>query len=137
MIITKIPSSLIAPCGMNCGICRSFLRKNDKCVSCNVKQAKKPKHCLICSIKSCNKRSSYLFCYNCNKYPCRRLKQLDSRYRTKYGMSTIDNLNKIKKIGLEEFMKEENTRWACQKCGKPICVHNNKCYSCGKQYEKN
>jgi rubrerythrin len=45
-------------------------------------------------------------------------------------MSMIENLDKIKKIGLGQFMKAENRRWGCKKCGNPICVHNKKCYFC-------
>jgi predicted RNA-binding Zn-ribbon protein involved in translation (DUF1610 family) len=45
----------------------------------------------------------------------------------------IDNLNKIKKIELVEFIKLENTRWACPNCGGVVCVHNKKCYFCEKK----
>jgi putative endonuclease len=65
-------------------------------------------------------------------YPCDKLKHLDKRYRTRYGMSMIDNLYKIKRIGLEDFMKIENSRWVCPNCGNQICVHNKKCYFCNK-----
>ena len=40
------------------------------------------------------------FCFDCDKFPCDRLKRLDKRYREKYGMSEIENLNKIREIGL-------------------------------------
>jgi rubrerythrin len=49
-------------------------------------------------------------------------------------MSPIDNLDEIKKVGLKNFMKLENTRWVCAACGSPICGNDRKCYTCGKQY---
>jgi hypothetical protein len=78
------------------------------------------------------RKNNLEFCFECEKFPCERLKNLDKRYRLKYGMSEIDNLNKIKEIGLAEFMKIENSRWLCPKCGKQLCVHNKKCYFCEK-----
>ena len=33
-IDTIIKTSHIAPCGMNCSICRGYLRKKNKCLGC-------------------------------------------------------------------------------------------------------
>ena len=128
---TNIPSILIAPCGMNCGICMAYLREKNRCVGCNIESPQKLNHCFVCSIKNCTERNGgSKFCFECPKYPCARLKQLDKRYRTKYSMSMIENLNKIKESGLDQFMEIENTRWVCPQCGNPICVHNKRCYHC-------
>ena len=133
--VPNIPSDLIAPCGINCGLCYAHLREKDKCVGCNIDQPRKPKHCLTCRIKFCDQKpGASSFCFDCRKYPCTRLRQLDKRYVTRYGVSVIDNLDKINKLGIKQFMAIENTRWVCQECGGPICIHNKKCYSCGKQY---
>ena len=127
---TNIPPELMAPCGMNCGVCMAFLRQKNRCVGCNSEGTQKVNHCLVCRIKTCTARpEGAIFCYTCDKYPCRRLKQLDKRYRTNYGMSMIENLEKISDMGLESFMEVENTRWVCPECGSPICVHDKKCYS--------
>lgn len=119
---------LIAPCGMNCGICVGYLRKERKCPGCLGKDTK-------CTIKNCEivKRNQSGFCYECSKYPCRRLKQLDKRYRTKYSMSMLENLEYIKDNGLNAFTEKENERWRCQKCGGVICVHRGYCYTCGER----
>jgi len=131
--IKPIPSILIAPCGMNCGICMAYLREKNRCVGCNIESLDKCKTRIICIIKNCTERiDGSRFCFSCKQYPCKRLKQLDKRYRTKYSMSMIENLNGIRDLGLDRFMEIENTRWVCPQCGNPICVHNKKCYSCGK-----
>ncbi|MDD5765493.1 MAG: DUF3795 domain-containing protein [Candidatus Marinimicrobia bacterium] len=126
-------SDVIAPCGMNCGICMAFLREKNHCPGCNSDSLQKPKHCTACKFQTCpEKQSGDLACYDCSKFPCLRLKQLDKRYRTKYGMSMIENLLKIKEIGIAKFVEIENARWACPDCGYPINVHRWKCSHCGK-----
>jgi len=74
------------------------------------------------------------FCYDCEKYPCTRLKRLDKRYSTKYGMSMLENLNYIKKSGLESFLKNEEVRWTCKVCGSGLCVHRDFCLNCKTEY---
>lgn len=125
-------NSLIAPCGMNCGICLAYLRDKNICKGCWGDNKYKSKSCVQCIIKNCELLSGTKskFCYDCEKYPCRRLKQLDKRYRTKYDMSMIENLENIKSKGLDTFIKKEKVRWACAKCGGTICVHRKCCLSC-------
>jgi len=130
MKTTNIPPEMIALCGMNCGICKMHLREDKKCPGCNSGR-KVNGRCIKCGINLCKERQGK-FCFECDKFPCERLKRLDKRYQDKYGMSEIDNLNKIKEIGLNEFMKSENNRWVCPNCGGVICVHDGKCYGCEK-----
>jgi len=125
-------ADLIAPCGMNCGVCMAYLREKNRCVGCNSDSPGKRKTRLNCKIKNCPERpGSSRFCFACEKYPCAGLQHLDKRYRTKYSMSMIENLNGIRDMGIEEFMETENTRRVCPQCGNPICVHNGRCYHCG------
>ena len=128
-----IKAELIAPCGMNCGICIGYLRKDRKCPGCHRDDTNiviTRKKCVINTCENIESNESG-FCYECKKYPCRRLKQLDNRYRNKYSMSMIENLEMIKSIGLNAFVEKENRRWQCSKCGGVICVHRGYCYSCG------
>jgi hypothetical protein len=87
---------LIAPCGMNCGTCIAYLRDKKPCPGCWGTDGK-PKHCTTCIIKNCEYLASTdsRFCFECEKYPCTRLKSLDKRYRTNYQVSLIENLNRI------------------------------------------
>lgn len=123
---------LIAPCGMNCSTCAAYLREKSKCPGCGGSNLKKPITRVKCKIKTCkafeDKRAT--FCYECINFPCDNLKQLDKRYRTKYNMSMIENLENIKKIGIENFISNEITRWICPICGGTVCVHKGYCYNC-------
>lgn len=127
-------NSLIAPCGMNCSVCMAYLREKNKCPGCRLFNAEKPVTIARCKIKNCEviQKDKAEFCFNCSDFPCRNLKHLDKRYRTKYNMSMVENLEYIKNKGIEEFLENEDVRWTCSECGGTICVHKGYCYSCGK-----
>ena len=50
----SMKSSLIALCGMNCGICRAYLREKKKCPGCRGSNESKSFSCANCKIKNCN-----------------------------------------------------------------------------------
>lgn len=124
---------LIAPCGMNCCICAAYLRKRNMCPGCRI-EANKPVTRVICKIKICETltENKLMFCFECEDFPCNNLKNLDKRYRTRHSMSMIENLENIKTLGTEEFLKNEKIKWTCTECGGTICVHKGNCYSCGR-----
>ena len=127
---------MIAPCGMNCGICIGHLREKNPCGGCFKKDDKnKPKHCRSCNIVNCMflEKTGSGFCFDCEKYPCTRLERLDKRYRTNYGMSMIDNLEFIKESGLEKFILNEEKRWTCTVCGAGLSVHRAFCLKCNTE----
>jgi len=124
-------AKLIAPCGMNCAICMAFLRAKNTCIGCWSPDRKYHKNC---AIRSCiNLKGKY--CFTCPAFPCRRLVQLDARYRKNYGMSMLRNLEAIQKRGIRNFIKNEKERWTCTTCGGTICVHRHCCYTCGEAVE--
>ena len=122
---------LIAPCGMNCAVCAGYLARQydlksqgimkGYCVGCRPRG----KNCAFMK-KRCERLGSgrVKYCYECAEYPCRNLKHLDKRYRTNYRMSMIENLEYIKKHGIETFLKKEEAKWRCPECGAVICCHN-------------
>jgi uncharacterized protein YdhG (YjbR/CyaY superfamily) len=113
----------IAPCGMDCHLCMAYLRDQKHCPGCRGSDATKAKTCVNCVIKNCPKlaKDKRLFCTGCDIFPCARLKHLDQRYRTKYEMSMLDNLEYIRKHGLDKFVEHEHKRWI--KGDKIYCVH--------------
>lgn len=60
------------------------------------------------------------------------MKHLDKRYRTRYGMSVIDNLEIIKNAGIDEFLAHEKLKWTCSACGGTICIHKGLCINCSR-----
>ena len=129
--------ALIAPCGMNCGVCMAYIAMNidlnrkgfrrTYCAGCRPRG----KHCVFMKGK-CDLMGEgrVRFCYECRDFPCHRLKALDKRYRTKYHLSMIENLNFIKEHGIERFLENQAEKWRCPDCGGAICCHNGLCLKC-------
>ncbi|MEW5736373.1 MAG: DUF3795 domain-containing protein [Thermodesulfobacteriota bacterium] len=124
----------IAPCGMNCGICYAYLRVKNQCPGCRTFAAEEPVSIARCKIRNCElvKQGKVKFCFECQTFPCKNLKNLDKRYRTKYGMSEVENLEYIRENGIEKFIRNEKKRWACPQCGGTMCVHKKRCSKCGE-----
>ncbi len=128
---------LIAPCGMNCRLCAAYQFKemdlNKKgfhrtnCPGC-IPRGENCRH----MADSCEflAKGEIRFCFLCADYPCKRLKSLDKRYRTKYHMSMLENLNAIRDNGMESFLKAQEEIWHCPTCGGTICCHNGLCLTC-------
>ena len=132
--VKPIQIQMIAPCGMDCALCIGHRREKRRCPGCNdLRDELKPPHCVACAIKTCQiPGRHWKFCSACPKFPCLRLRKLDRRYRTKYGMSMIDNLETIRAFGIRKFVAREKSRWACPACGATLCVHRNDCLRCAQ-----
>ncbi len=143
MANTQFKVDLIAPCGMNCGVCKAYLA-----YSRNVPYKKgKVYHCPGCRVRDKNcafiKRDCHrkvgkqlTFCFECTDMPCKRLVKLDELYRARYGMSMVENLKIIKEKGISEFIRSQTEKYRCPSCGDVVSVHDGKCYACGFQGEK-
>lgn len=127
-----IDIELIAPCGINCGICLAHLRMKNPCPGCRIYDPGKPKTRTQCRIKNCSLLSATDsgYCFSCNEYPCKRLRNLDNRYRAKYNMSMIENLDLMEQVGISEFARGERSRWRCPGCGGVICGNLGYCLVC-------
>lgn len=130
--------ALIAPCGMNCGICSGYLALEHDVRSKGIRMP----YCSGCRPrdKKCaflKKRCSLLlngevqYCYECKDFPCRELVHIDRRYRNLYRMSMIENLEFIRENGIGKLLEKEEERWRCPRCGGVICCHNGICFDCG------
>ena len=137
---TTIPTDLIAPCGMNCRLCWGYLREKNTCPGCQSlsrQDSPKSKYRTTCIIRNCEQlnEGKTKYCSDrCDSYPCTRLKKLDKRYRTRYAMSMIDNLQMIREVGIRRFIQNEKTKWTCAECGNLICVHRPACLTCGYRW---
>jgi len=129
---------LIAPCGMNCGICSQYLAfKHDVrskgirmpyCTGCRPRD----KNCAFLK-KRCDLlvNGKVKYCYECNDFPCQRLSHIDERYIKHHRMSMLENLEFIKKNGVVKLLEKEEQKWICPRCGGVISCHNGICFDCG------
>lgn len=135
--------NLIAYCGMDCALCRSYQvnihKLNEKgfhyksCPGCNPRGLFCVHMADSCEIIGQGKVD---YCFDCENFPCKRLKSLDKRYRDKYHMSMIDNLIMIRDNGMDAFI-ESQKRFECENCGELKTVHNGLCLNCDWQKLKN
>jgi len=132
-----IKEELIAPCGMNCGICSNYLAyvnnlNRSKCAGCRPSNKKCTYLFEKCSgiNHSLEGNSSARFCFECDQYPCKEINRMNRRYRENYKMSVKENLEYIKENGLSEFVAEQYEEHCCSKCGQLISIHNRKCFKC-------
>jgi len=135
--VASITLKMIAPCGMDCALCMAYQREKNRCPGCWGNDPYKTTSRAGCKIRNCEffERSKVKYCFGCEDFPCARLKQLDKRYRTKYGMSMIENLERIREVGIQKFVREEKERWVCGVCGGLLCVHREECMYCGYKKE--
>ena len=135
----KIPINerLVAPCGINCAVCACYLALVHGAWEKDIKIP----HCPGCLPRK--KMCAYLmkwcaligkgrirFCYECTKFPCKRLKALDGRYRARYRTSPVENLGRIRDRGMRSFLASQRRKWRCPRCGGMISCHNGLCFSC-------
>jgi hypothetical protein len=128
---------LIAPCGMNCCVCKAYLAysrgvpkqkgKVTHCAGC----LPRGKNCFI--KRGCKKFGGdrVRFCFECADMPCKNLDRIDRRYRERYGASLVGNLRMIEERGVEEFLRAQREKYECPECGDVVSIHDGKCYACG------
>lgn len=89
-----------------------------------------------CKIVKCLESRGLDFCYECNIYPqCGKFREI-SESCLKHGEDLTENLNRIKAGKVEEWLEEEDKKWRCRKCGKPITMHLTECHWCGTELRK-
>ena len=141
MAADKFTPELIAPCGMNCALCKAYLaythgvpRQRGKVTHCEGCRPR-AKNCYV--IRGCLKLRKHQIesCGQCDMVPCKNLAHLDKRYRERYDMSMVENLKEIKTLGIQEFLENQRKKYRCSNCGDVVCVHDGKCYSCGSKAE--
>lgn len=139
-----VDNNLAAPCGIYCGACRQYLLwKKDLLEERGYKQG-----CKGCRIRNKNcafirrdcptlRKKEIDFCYECDQFPCQKLKKIDTHYQEKYSVNMVKNLKRIEEIGVEKWLQEQEELYTCPECGGEICVHDAECYDCGNKINPN
>lgn len=131
---------LIAPCGMNCGICDRYLayshqlpkkskksRKIVYCIGCRPRD----KNCSFIKKKCVNGKIYKIdFCFECEIFPCENLKIIAKKGKETLNYDLVENLYLIQEKGISRFIENQEKIFKCDKCGDTICIYNQKCYSC-------
>ncbi|MFO7796189.1 MAG: DUF3795 domain-containing protein [Promethearchaeati archaeon] len=131
---------LVARCGLWCGACRAYLlKKKDMleekgykrgCNGCWIQD----KNCAFLR-KKCEKLGNNIdFCFECEELPCAALKTLNDTYMTRYNVNLVENLKRMKQIGIDEWIKEQENLYICPECGGDLCLHDKECFDCGYKF---
>ena len=129
----EIAETMLAPCGIDCGVCYVHLKNKKPCLGCWGQDDSKPQHCRQCKIKVCAMEQGIDFCSSCSSFPCAIIKRLDKSYRQRYQVSLVDNALRQKRVGAKQHLSEEREKWMCVDCGGVISLHDRVCSECGKE----
>lgn len=124
-MFTQERTNLVAPCGMDCGICElhtctvdSQLYKNlidrgipkDRipCKGCRLIEGKCPVIGEKCKTFTCLSERNISFCYECGEFPCQKLHPAADRADILPHNQKMFNLCTIKNHGVEEFINRSS-----------------------------
>ena len=101
--------NLIGCCGIYCGLCTKYQSKApSRCIGCRL-----GKQHDWCSIYRCCRKKKVITCIECTEYPCERYIRFRKWGGDLYGSRAAEeNLEKIKKFGLEKWLEEQRQRQA-------------------------
>jgi len=91
-----------------------------------------PFHCQSCAMKVCAaNKQNVTRCSDCKELPCYRITNMINTgllHRAEY----LPNLEKIREMGVQEWVKYEEERWRCPQCGLPMSWYDAECARCGE-----
>jgi hypothetical protein len=103
---------LAAPCGLYCGVCGDYV--NGECHGCGCRcgRCAGDHHARSCDIAKCAKSKGFQTCAQCEDLPCTRVIQFtcDPVWRT--HAACIEDLRRQKRIGVQAWLKEQETYWS-------------------------
>ncbi len=148
--------NLAAACGTYCGACPAYINKhgegeenfpsepvnddidnfvnimdNLQCDGC-LSSGTLAGHCQTCNIRLCaaNKQNDSR-CTDCEELPCSRITNLINQGSYPHRQEYLPNLEKIREMGVQEWVEYEEARWRCPQCSTPISWYDTRCTGCG------
>jgi 8-oxo-dGTP pyrophosphatase MutT (NUDIX family) len=86
-----------------------------------------------CKIVACLEAKGLDFCFECDAYPkCERFHEIADHLLTRRE-SLMENLEKIKTGKVEKWLEDEDRKWRCAECTKPISAYRDHCHWCGAE----
>jgi len=132
-------------CGLYCGACVSiFLQEKaegnaslekfsweyeeELCPGC---AAGENNHC---EITACCIEHNVQICAFCPEFPCSVIRDF-SRDEWPHHKEVLENLQRIKEVGIDQWLSEQKDKWSCPACQARNHWYQNKCYNCGAEWE--
>ena len=134
-----------SPCGLYCGSCGSLLATMEGKIEERAKEwGMKPEDvvchgclsehtasfCNACEFKDCAKAKGIEYCFECNEYPCQKLKDFQGDEWPHHSL-VFKNCDRLKEVGVKQWLAEQKERWKCSSCEKTFMWYDEKCSGCG------
>jgi len=134
-------------CGLYCGACEVLrANKEDRVEATATAWGMKPEdlichgcksevnsfYCRDCEIKDCATRKGVEFCGDCADFPCQFLLDLQKDEHPHHAV-ILKNMDRIKEIGLDDWLKEQKKRWSCERCETETSWYAKVCKCCGAE----
>ncbi|MFX0091032.1 MAG: DUF3795 domain-containing protein [Candidatus Hodarchaeota archaeon] len=87
-------------------------------------------NCRSCEIRACAETKGISFCFECQEYPCKSFSNFPTE-RLPHLVSMPENLEYIKKNGLNNWLETQEQRWKCPQCGEKFSWYETTCEKCG------
>ena len=138
--------TLAAPCGLYCGNCSIFrayfdrdhekLERYAKEFRCRPDQIRcsgcrtDPEFCWSedCEFKKCTAGRGIQFCYECEAYPCKKLRAFVESAPDHRPI--WENFDRMRAVGWKQWLREQDENWRCGVCRAKVGFYDKACPSC-------
>ena len=129
----KIDYNMLATCGVLCLACGAHLRNKCQCPGCRAPiETISRKSCAKCAKKECAFERGIQWCFECDRFPCSRIRNLAQRYQQNYDVDLVQNGMDAKQ-DMTAFLQAQMGRFTCKSCGGIIDQHHRRCSDCGDE----
>jgi hypothetical protein len=157
-------ADLISPCSLYCGVCAIYIAHRDNNIKLKERlvslykggttgKGKLPNsealsikdircrgcssdeqfmHCAQCEIRSCTKEKGYTGCHQCNEFPCHYIDNFSMAVGKKVILRAVPYR---REFGDEKWIRDEEARYICPKCGNRVFRGAMKCNQCKEQLD--
>lgn len=146
---------LVGVCGIYCGACFVYRAYNDQdqtliqrlinlgfqeetiqCKGCTSRVISP--RCAKCSFRDCAAKKGISSCFECGDMPCKALIELSEERARKDNLPHLNlclvNLEALKRVGVQNWLKQQEKRWSCKSCGKKLHYYSDTCPDCGAKF---
>jgi len=133
----------LAYCGLYCGACSSIMAyeksKGDLNVSLETDDDSPCTGCRSaeqcdCEFAVCNIAHESESCGFCPEFPCAKIIEFNNT-EWPHHYVVLENLARMKEIGLDAWLEEQKKLWSCKTCGARTHWYQSKCSVCGETWE--
>jgi len=148
--------NLLSRCGIYCGACYVYRAERDvgeflrevaqwqeveidevKCNGCTAPINEKWPSCQNCYPINCQKEKNLAYCHECGDFwdgKCNQYTKFEE-FISQRGEKIRLNLIKIS-ADPDLYLKEQESKWSCMKCGGSYSWYEETCHHCGKNLNR-